>query len=116
MPTAKERPRPPASAQTTSADGRLRHGNRDGALGGPVAVEERGDQACVGLGEPAVVVFGAGFGEPGAEVDGVAVDDDLPPGGGGAALAVEEEFQELDRLFEAAAGTAGGGERIGVGG
>ncbi|MEH0557307.1 hypothetical protein [Streptomyces sp. B21-101] len=29
---------------------------------------------------------------------------------------MEEEFQELDGLLEAAAGAAGGGERVGVGG
>ncbi|WP_406368311.1 hypothetical protein OG788_46580 [Streptomyces sp. NBC_00647] len=83
--------------------------SRDGALGRPVTVEERGDQAGVSLGELAVAVFGAGFGEPGAEVDGVAVDDDLFPGGGGAASAAEAEFQELDGLLETAALCGGRG-------
>ncbi|MGW7614097.1 hypothetical protein ACWGKW_44155 [Streptomyces sp. NPDC054766] len=69
----------------------------------------------MGLRELAVAVFGAGFGEPGADPDGVAIDDDLLPGCWGAAFAVEEEFQELDGLFEAAAGAAGGGERVGLG-
>lgn len=41
------------------------------------------DQAGVSFGKLAVAVFGTGFGEPGAEPDGVAVDDDLLPGGGG---------------------------------
>lgn len=55
----------------------------------------------------------AGFGEPGAEVDGVAVDADGFAGGGGAAFAVEEESQELDGRLQ---GAAGRGEGVGVGG
>ncbi|MFD5164013.1 hypothetical protein ACFWMJ_39210 [Streptomyces hawaiiensis] len=54
--------------------------------------------------ELAGAVLGAGLGEPGADLDGVAVDADALAGGGGAAFAVQEEFQELDGLFEGAAG------------
>lgn len=56
--------------------GRSGQDGGDGVLGGPVAVAEGGDQAGVVAGKLAAAVFGAGFGEPGAEVDGVAVDAD----------------------------------------
>ncbi|WP_157977386.1 hypothetical protein [Streptomyces triticisoli] len=60
------------------------------------------------VGEPAGAVFGAGFGEPGADLDGVSVDADGLAGCGGAAFAVEKELQELDGLGEGAPSTAGG--------
>lgn len=55
---------------------------RDSVLGRPVPVEEGGDQAYVGVGQLAGAVFGAGLGEPGADLDGVAVDADRLAGGG----------------------------------
>nr|WP_247199394.1 hypothetical protein [Streptomyces sp. LBUM 1477] len=66
----------------------------------------------MGLGELAGAVLGAGFGEPGSDLDGVAVDADGLAGCGGAAFAVEEESKELDGLFEGAAGAAGRGEGL----
>ncbi|MEU3862803.1 hypothetical protein AB0F03_36820 [Streptomyces sp. NPDC028722] len=67
------------------------------------------------VGELAGAVLGADLREPGADLDGVAVDADGLAGCGGAAFAVEEEFQELDGLLEGAASTACGGEGVGVG-
>ena len=43
--------------------------------------------------------LGAGFGEPGSDLDGVAVDADGLAGCGGAAFAVEEEFKELEEHY-----------------
>ncbi len=56
--------------------GRSDQDGGDGVLGGPVAVAEGGDQAGVVVGELTGTVFGAGFREPGAGGDGVAVDAD----------------------------------------
>ncbi|WP_189912928.1 hypothetical protein [Streptomyces albogriseolus] len=56
------------------------------------AVEERGDQAGVGVGRLAGAVLVSGFGEPGTDPDGVAVDAYGLAGRGGAAFAVKEEL------------------------
>ncbi|MFJ3213355.1 MULTISPECIES: hypothetical protein [Streptomyces] len=68
------------------------------------------------VGELAGAVLGAGLGEPGADLDGVAADADGLAGRRRAAFAVEEEFQELDGVLEGAADTACEGEGVGVGG
>lgn len=96
-----------AAHQIDVASGKRGHG----VLVGPVAVEEGCHQACMLGAEPAGAVFGTGLGEPGADLDRFAVDGDRLAGGGGAAFAVEEELEELDGLFE---GAAGGCEGVGA--
>lgn len=59
-------------------------------------------------------VLGAHLGEPGADLDGVAIDGDRLPGRGGAALAMEKQLEELDGLGEGAA--SGGVRGQGAGG
>lgn len=52
-------------------------------------------------------VLGAGLGEPGADLDGVAVDSDRLAGRGDAVFAVEEELENLDGLGKGAPGCRG---------
>lgn len=61
--------------------GRLHQDCGDGVLGCPISVEEGGDQACVCFGELAGALPVAGLGQPGANLDGVAVDADRLAGG-----------------------------------
>ena len=75
-----------------------------GVLGGPVAVEEGGDEAFVLGVELPGAVLGAGLGEPGADLVDVAVNGDRLPGRGGAALAAEEQLEEPAGLGEGAPG------------
>lgn len=55
-----------------------------------------------------------GFGKPGSDPDRLAIDADFLTGGGGAALAVQEEFEDLRGLGEGSAGSAGGGQWVGL--
>lgn len=68
------------------------------------------------LGQLACPVFGAGLGEPGADLDGAAVDGDRLAGGGAAALTVKEQLEELDGLGEGAASCRARGQGAGGGG